>query len=37
MISRIHIHHGQCDFCQRCARTDKLQLERAAGRALFGA
>jgi len=37
MISRFHIHDGQCDFRQRWARTDKWKLERAAGRALFGA
>jgi len=37
MISRFHLHDGQCDFRQRWARTDKWQLERAAGRALFGA
>src|SRR2546429_1277743 len=23
MISRFHIHHGQCDFRQRWARTDR--------------
>ncbi len=37
MISRFHIHDGRCDFRQRWARTDKWQLEHAAGRALFGA
>lgn len=37
MISRFHIHDGRCDFRQRWARTDKWQLEQAAGRALFGA
>ena len=37
MITRFHIHDGQCDFRQRWARTDKWKLERAAGRALFGA
>src|SRR5437764_5575570 len=37
MISRFHIHDGRCDFRQRWARTDKWRLERAAGRALFGA
>ncbi|TLZ24282.1 MAG: carotenoid oxygenase family protein, partial [Gammaproteobacteria bacterium] len=37
MISRFHIHDGRCDFRQRWARTDKWKLERAAGRALFGA
>jgi carotenoid cleavage dioxygenase-like enzyme len=37
MITRFHIHNGQCDFKQRWVRTDKWQLENAAGRALFGA
>jgi carotenoid cleavage dioxygenase len=37
MISRFHIHDGQCDFRQRWARTDKWKLENAAGTALFGA
>ncbi|HEY6868547.1 MAG TPA: carotenoid oxygenase family protein, partial [Novosphingobium sp.] len=37
MITRFHIHDGQCDFRQRWARTDKWKLENAAGRALFGA
>jgi carotenoid cleavage dioxygenase len=37
MISRFHIHDGRCDFRQRWVRTDKWQLENAAGRALFGA
>ncbi len=37
MISRFHLHGGQCDFRQRWARTDKWKLEKAAGRALFGA
>ncbi len=37
MISRFHLHDGQCDFRQRWARTDKWQLEHAAGKALFGA
>ena len=37
MITRFHIHDGQCDFRQRWARTDKWQLENAAGHALFGA
>src|SRR5262252_3169804 len=37
MITRFHIHHGRCDFRQRWARTDKWQLEHAAGHALFGA
>lgn len=37
MISRFHIHGGQVDFCQRWAKTDKWKLEKAAGKALFGA
>ena len=37
MITRFHIHDGQVDFCQRWAQTDKWKLERAAGKALFGA
>ena len=37
MITRFHIHDGQCAFRQRWAHTDKWQLEHAAGRALFGA
>jgi len=37
MITRFHIHDGQCDFRQRWARTDKWRLEHAAGKALFGA
>ena len=37
MITRFHIHNGQCDFRQRWARTDKWRLEHAAGKALFGA
>lgn len=37
MITRFHIHDGQCDFRQRWARTDKWKLENAAGKALFGA
>jgi carotenoid cleavage dioxygenase-like enzyme len=37
MITRFHIHDGQCDFRQRWAKTDKWQLENAAGKALFGA
>jgi carotenoid cleavage dioxygenase-like enzyme len=37
MITRFHIHDGQCDFRQRWAQTDKWALENAAGRALFGA
>jgi carotenoid cleavage dioxygenase-like enzyme len=37
MITRFHIHNGQCDFRQRWAKTDKWKLENAAGKALFGA
>ena len=37
MITPLPFHDGQCDFRQRWARTDKWQLEHAAGRALFGA
>jgi carotenoid cleavage dioxygenase-like enzyme len=37
MISRFHLHGGQCDFRQRWARTDKWKLEKASGKALFGA
>ena len=37
MITRFHFHDGECDFRQRWARTDKWKLERAAGKALFGA
>jgi carotenoid cleavage dioxygenase len=37
MITRFHIHDGQCDFRQRWARTDKWKLEKAAGKGLFGA
>lgn len=37
MITRFHIHDGQCDLRQRWARTDKWLHERAAGRGLFGA
>ncbi|QVM83546.1 carotenoid oxygenase family protein [Novosphingobium decolorationis] len=37
MITRFHIHDGQCDFRQRWARTDKWNREHEAGKALFGA
>ena len=37
MITRFHIHDGQCDFRQRWAKTDKWKLENEAGKALFGA
>jgi carotenoid cleavage dioxygenase-like enzyme len=36
MISRFHIHDGQCDFRQRWARTDRWKAENAAGRSLYG-
>ncbi len=36
MITRFHIHDGQCDFRQRWAQTDKWKLEHEAGTALFG-
>ncbi len=36
MITRFHIHDGQCDFRQRWAKTDKWKAEREAGRGLFG-
>src|SRR4029077_13229459 len=32
MITRFHIHDGQCDLRQRWARTDKWRLEQDAGR-----
>lgn len=37
MITRFHIHDGQCDFRQRWAKTDKWKVEHKAGKALFGA
>jgi len=37
MITRFHIHDGQCDFRQRWAKTDKWKVEQEAGHALFGA
>ncbi len=37
MITRFHFHDGRCDLLQRWARTDKWKLEKAAGKALFGA
>jgi carotenoid cleavage dioxygenase len=37
MITRFHIHDGQCDIRQRWAHTDKWKLENEAGKALFGA
>ncbi len=36
MITRFHIHDGQCDVRQRWAKTDKWKLENKAGKALFG-
>lgn len=37
MISLFHFRGGKVDFRQRYAQTDKFRLERAAGKALFGA
>lgn len=37
MISMFRFHDGKVDYRQRWAKTDKWQLENAAGRALFGA
>lgn len=37
MVSMFRFHDGRIDFHQRYAQTDKFKLERAAGRALFGA
>lgn len=37
MITRFHIHDGQCDFRQRWAKTDKWKIENEAGKAMFGA
>ncbi len=37
MITRFHIHDGQCDIRQRWAKTDKWKLENKAGKGLFGA
>lgn len=37
MITRFHIHDGQCDIRQRWAHTDKWKLENAANKGLFGA
>jgi carotenoid cleavage dioxygenase-like enzyme len=37
MISLFRFRNGRVDFKQRYAQTDKFKLERAAGRALFGA
>ncbi len=37
MVSMFRFKDGRIDFKQRYARTDKWQLERAAGHALFGA
>ena len=37
MVSLFRFRNGKVDFRQRYAQTDKWKLERAAGRALFGA
>lgn len=37
MITRFHIHDGQCDIRQRWAKTNKWKREHEAGKALFGA
>ncbi len=37
LISLFRFRNGKVDFKQRYAQTDKFKLERAAGRALFGA
>ena len=37
MITRFHLHDGECDFKQRWARTDKWKIETAAGKEMFGA
>jgi carotenoid cleavage dioxygenase-like enzyme len=37
LVSLFRFHDGKVDFRQRYARTDKFKLERAAGKALFGA
>lgn len=37
MISMFRFRNGRVDFRQRWAKTDKWQLENAAGRAVFGA
>lgn len=37
MVSQFRFRNGRIDFRQRYAQTDKWKLERAAGRALFGA
>ncbi|MGV3592645.1 MAG: carotenoid oxygenase family protein [Gammaproteobacteria bacterium] len=37
MVSLFRFRNGKVDFKQRYAQTDKFKLERAAGRALFGA
>ncbi len=36
-VSMFHFRNGKVDFKHRWIRTDKFELERAAGRALFGA
>jgi carotenoid cleavage dioxygenase len=37
MITRFHIHDGQCDIKQRWAQTNKWKREKEAGKGLFGA
>ncbi len=37
MVSLFRFRNGRVDFKQRYAQTDKFKLERAAGRALYGA
>ena len=37
MVSMFRFDHGHVDYRQRYVRTEKFLLERAAGRALFGA
>ena len=36
LVARFAVENGRVSFKQRYAQTDKLKLERAAGRALFG-
>jgi carotenoid cleavage dioxygenase len=37
MITRFHLHDGQCDLKQRWAHTNKWKREKEAGKGLFGA
>ena len=37
LVTAFHVHQGKVDLRQRWVHTDKWKLERAAGRALFGA